>query len=141
MTQWTSRRSALATAFAIPDVEIPSCRTCRGLAGLTPLLGRGGAYWDYFTESTTYYGKRANAGEGECVEVERGDFSSQRRNGRAPHPDPQHRAHEIINQGIRLHGISTWWTARQDLESRTKQLKALAFKRCPVPFLFCKQQA
>ena len=53
---------------------------------------------------------------------------------RARHPDPQHRAHEIINQGIRLHGISTWRTDRQQFESRTKQIKALAFKRCPVPF-------
>jgi hypothetical protein len=26
LTQWTSRHSALPTAFAIPDVEIPSCR-------------------------------------------------------------------------------------------------------------------
>jgi len=53
---------------------------------------------------------------------------------RARHPDPQHRAHEIINQGKRLHGISTWRTDRQQFESRTKQIKALAFKRCPVPF-------
>jgi len=49
------------------------------------------------------------------------------------HPEP--RAHEIVNQGIRLHGISTWRTDRQQFESRTKQIKALAFKRCPVPFL------
>jgi len=53
----------------------------------------------------------------------------------ARHPDPQHGAREIINQGIRLPGISTWRTDRQDFESRTKQIKALAFKRCPVPFL------
>jgi len=52
----------------------------------------------------------------------------------AGHPDPQHRVREIVNQGIRLHGISTWRTDRQQLESRTKQIKALAFKRCPVPF-------
>ena len=55
---------------------------------------------------------------------------------RARHPDPQHRAREIINQGIRLHGISTWRTDCQEFESRTKQIKALAFKRCPVPFSF-----
>jgi hypothetical protein len=54
---------------------------------------------------------------------------------RARHPDPQRRAREIINQGIRLHGISTWRTDRQDFESRIKQIKALAFKRCPAPFL------
>ena len=53
---------------------------------------------------------------------------------RARHPDPQHRAHEIIDQGIRLHGLSAWRTDRQEFESRTKQIKALAFKRCPVPF-------
>jgi hypothetical protein len=53
---------------------------------------------------------------------------------RPRHPDPQHRAHEIIDQGIRLHGISTWRTDRQDFESCIKQTKALAFKRCPVPF-------
>ncbi|MGD0265496.1 MAG: hypothetical protein ABSD47_11190 [Candidatus Methylomirabilota bacterium] len=53
---------------------------------------------------------------------------------RARHPDPQHRADDLIDQGIRLHGISTWRTDRQDFESRTKQIRALAFKRCPVPF-------
>jgi len=53
----------------------------------------------------------------------------------AGHPDPQHRADEIIDQGIRLHGLSTWRTDRQDFESGTKQIKALAFKGCPVPFL------
>jgi hypothetical protein len=55
---------------------------------------------------------------------------------RARHPDPQHRADEIPHQWTRLHGISTRRTDRQDFESRTKQIKALAFKRCPVPFLF-----
>jgi len=50
------------------------------------------------------------------------------------HPDPQHRADDLIDQGIRLHGISTWRTDRQDFESCIKQIKALAFKRCPVPF-------
>ena len=29
---------------------------------------------------------------------------------RARHPDPQHRADDLIDQGIRLHGISTWRT-------------------------------
>ena len=53
---------------------------------------------------------------------------------RVRHPDPQDGLHEIINQGIRLHGISTWRTDRQDFESRTRQVKPLAFKRCPVPF-------
>jgi hypothetical protein len=52
----------------------------------------------------------------------------------ARHPDPQHRADDLIDQGIRLHGISTWRTDRQDFESCIKQIKALAFKRCPVPF-------
>jgi hypothetical protein len=52
----------------------------------------------------------------------------------ARHSDSQHGAHEIIDQGIWLHGLSTWRTDRQQLESRTKQIKALAFKRCPVPF-------
>jgi hypothetical protein len=53
----------------------------------------------------------------------------------ARHPDPQHRAHEIVNQGIGLHGISAWRTGRQDFASCIKRIKALAFKRCPVPFL------
>ena len=61
---------------------------------------------------------------------------------RARHPDSQDGAHEIINQAIRLHGISTWRTDRQDFESRIKQIKALAFKRCPVPFFpLCVQPA
>ena len=48
---------------------------------------------------------------------------------RARHPDPQHRADDLIDQGIRLHGILTWRTDRQEFELRTKQIKALAFKR------------
>ncbi len=51
----------------------------------------------------------------------------------ARRPDPQHRAREIINRGLRLHGISTWRTDRQDFESRTKQIKASAFEKRPVP--------
>jgi len=47
---------------------------------------------------------------------------------RLRHPDPQHRADDLIDQGIRLHGISTWRTDRQDFESCIKQIKALAFK-------------
>ena len=39
---------------------------------------------------------------------------------RARHPDLQHRAPEIINQGIRLHGLSAWPTDRQDFESRVE---------------------
>jgi hypothetical protein len=35
---------------------------------------------------------------------------------------------------LRLHGISTWRTDRQDFESRTKQIKALPLKKCLVPF-------
>jgi len=53
---------------------------------------------------------------------------------RAGHPDPQHRADDLIDQGIRLHGLSAWRTDRQDFESRTTQIKALAFKGCRVPF-------
>jgi hypothetical protein len=41
---------------------------------------------------------------------------------------------DLIDQGIRLHGLSAWRTDRQDFESRIKQIKALTFKRCPVPF-------
>jgi hypothetical protein len=59
LTQWTSRRSALSIALAIPDVK----------------------------------------------------------------------ADDLINQGIRLYGISSWRSDRQDFESRVKQIKALAFKR------------
>lgn len=43
MSQWTCDRSALASAFVIPDVEIPSCRA--GLARESPwvaVLGRSG---------------------------------------------------------------------------------------------------
>jgi hypothetical protein len=53
---------------------------------------------------------------------------------RVRHPDPQHRADDLIDQGIRHHSISTWRTDRQELESRTKQIKALAFKGCSATF-------
>jgi hypothetical protein len=55
--------------------------------------------------------------------------------GRARHPDTQHRADDLINQGIRLHGLSTWRTDRQDFGSRIKQIKALAFKGVRYLFL------
>jgi hypothetical protein len=61
--------------------------------------------------------------------------------GDARHPDSQHRAHETINQTAGLHGLSAWRTDRQDFELRTKQIKALAFKRCPVPFSSSESQA
>jgi hypothetical protein len=52
---------------------------------------------------------------------------------RLRHFDPRNGPHEVIDQGSWLHGISASRTDRQEFESRIKQIKALAFKRCPVP--------
>jgi hypothetical protein len=41
---------------------------------------------------------------------------------------------EIIYQRIRLHGIPTCCTDRQELDSPNREFKHLAPKRCPVPF-------
>ena len=51
----------------------------------------------------------------------------------ARHPDPQQQAHEILDQGRRLHGIPTWFTACQELKSPSRKIGKMVPKRCPVP--------
>ena len=53
---------------------------------------------------------------------------------RARHPNPQHRANEILNQRIRFHGRPTCCIDREELKSPIHEFKHLAPKRCPVPF-------
>jgi len=56
---------------------------------------------------------------------------------RARHPNPQHRANEILNQRIRFHGRPTCCIDREELKSPIHEFKHLAPKRCPVPFYDC----
>jgi hypothetical protein len=52
----------------------------------------------------------------------------------ARHRDSHDETHESIDQAIGFHGVLTCLIDGEDFESHTKQIKALAFKRCPVPF-------